>query len=66
MTLSLEQKDELMKLIKKKEIQLRRRNIKVRSGDLWCKAIIILLSGGSYQTVLWTLESYPQESWFVA
>lgn len=66
MTLSLEQKEELSKLIKKKEIQLRRKNIHVRTGYLWCKAILILLNGGNYQAVLQTLKSYPQESWFVA
>ncbi len=66
MTLSLEQKEQLTRVIKKKESQMKRRNLPVKSGDLWCKAIMIILNGGSFQTVLKTLESYPQESLFSA
>lgn len=66
MTLNLEQKEELIKLIKKKEIQLKRKNIPIKSGDLWYKAILIILNGGNYETVIETLKSFPQESLFVA
>lgn len=66
MTLSLEQKEELARLIRRKESQLRRRKVQFRSGDLWCRAIRIIINGGSFQTVLSTLEAFPQESIFVA
>ena len=66
MTLSLEQKDQLTKLIKKKESQLRKVDLPIASGDLWCKAIRIIISGGDFQSVLLTVEAYPQESLFVA
>jgi len=66
MNLSMEQQEELTHLIKKKEMQLRRENIPVKSSDLWYKAILTILKGGTYQAVLESLKSYPQEIWFVA
>ncbi len=66
MTLSLEQQDKLRQVIKKKEIQLNKKNIRVKSGELWYRAILIMLSGGTFQAILQSLESYPQERIFVA
>jgi hypothetical protein len=66
MILSLEQKEQLAKVIKRRETQLKRVNISINSGMLWCKAINIILNGGNFQTVIKSLEAYPQESLFVA
>lgn len=66
MTLSLEQKEELSRLIKNKEKELKRLKFPVKSGDIWCKAIISILNGGSFQSVMKSVEAYPQECLFMA
>ncbi len=66
MTLSPEQNEQLARVIKRKENQLKRRNICVNSGMLWCMAINIIINGGNFQTLITTLKAFPQESWFVA
>ena len=66
MAINIEQQEVLAREIKKKESQLKSRNLIIPSRELWHQTIAVIIEGGGFDEVLQMLESYPQDCLFVA